>query len=348
MPPPVRIAVLGCAGIARRRMLPAFAGTPGVTPVVVASRDAARAAELAREFGCRHVQGYAAALEDPAVDAVYLPLPAALHADWAQAALHAGKHVLAEKPLTLDPGRTDRLLALAAARGLVVAENVMFPHHRQHTAVRDLVCAGAIGELRSLHAAFAVPRLPDDDIRYRPELGGGALWDTGVYPVRAAVHHLGGGLRVTGAVLARGPGRRVDTTGSALLVRDDGVSAQLSFGLDHVYRNVCELWGTRGRIVIERAFTPPADLTPMVRLEDGSGTREIRLAPDDQVRNTVAAFGAAVRARRTCPDDGIREQARLLHAIRRRAQPRSAADPGSTTAPYGAARRVGPRTEVSW
>lgn len=209
-----------------------------------------------------HVQGYAAALEDPAVDAVYLPLPAALHADWAEAALHAGKHVLAEKPLTLDPGRTDRLLALAAARGLVVAENVMFPHHRQHTAVRDLVRAGAIGELRSLHAAFAVPRLPDDDIRYRPELGGGALWDTGVYPVRAAVHHLGGGLRVTGAVLARGPGRRVDTTGSALLVRDDGVSAQLSFGLDHMYRNVCELWGTRGRIVIERAFTPPADLTP--------------------------------------------------------------------------------------
>ncbi|MFG2832648.1 Gfo/Idh/MocA family protein [Streptomyces sp. NPDC048434] len=337
MPPPVRIAVLGCADIARRRMLPAFAATPGVTPVVVAGRDAARTGELARAYGCRPVQGYAAALDAPDVDAVYLPLPAALHADWAEAALRAGKHVLAEKPLALDPERTDRLLELAAARGLVVAENVMFPHHRQHTAVRDLVCEGAIGELRSLHAAFAVPRLPDEDIRYRPELGGGALWDTGVYPVRAAVHHLGGGLRVAGAVLTRGPGRLVDTTGSALLVRDDGVTAQLSFGLDHAYRNVCELWGTRGRIVIERAFTPPADLTPLVRLEDATGTREIRLSPDDQVRNTVSAFCAAVRARQTSPDGAIREQARLLHALRRGAQLRSAADRASTGAPYGAA-----------
>ncbi|MFG2491248.1 Gfo/Idh/MocA family protein [Streptomyces caniferus] len=338
MPPPVRIAVLGCAAIARRRMLPAFARTPGATPVVVASRDAARAEELARAYGCRSVQGYAAALDAPDADAVYLPLPAALHADWAEAALRAGKHVLAEKPLALDPERTDRLLELAAARGLVVAENVMFPHHRQHSAVRTLVRAGAIGELRSLHASFAVPRLPDEDIRYRPELGGGALWDTGVYPVRAAVHHLGGGLRVAGAVLARGPGRLVDTAGSALLVRDDGVSAQLSFGLDHPYRNVCELWGTRGRLVIERAFTPPADLTPLVRLEDGTGTREIRLPPDDQVQNTVRAFCAAVRARRTAPDGAIREQARLLHAIRHRAHMRSADDPASTGAPYRAAR----------
>ncbi|GES27521.1 Gfo/Idh/MocA family oxidoreductase [Streptomyces angustmyceticus] len=338
MPPPVRIAVLGCAGIARRRMLPAFARTPGITPVLVASRDAARARELARAYGCRHVQGYAAALDAPDVDAVYLPLPAALHADWAEAALRAGKHVLAEKPLALAPDRTGRLLALAAARGLVLAENVMFPHHRQHTAVRALVRAGAIGELRSLSAAFAVPRLPDEDIRHRPELGGGALWDTGVYPVRAAVHHLGGGLRVVGAALSRGPGRLVDTAGSALLVRDDGVTAHLSFGLDHAYRNVCELWGTRGRITVERAFTPPADLAPLVRLENGTGTREIPLPPDDQVRNTVLAFRTAVRSRTTPPDDGIREQARLLDGIRRRAYIRSADDPASTGAPYRAGR----------
>ncbi|MEW1748333.1 Gfo/Idh/MocA family protein [Streptomyces angustmyceticus] len=338
MPPPVRIAVLGCADIARRRMLPAFARTPGVTPVLVASRDAARARELARWYGCRYVQGYAAALDAPDVDAVYLPLPAALHADWAEAALRAGKHVLAEKPLALDPDRTGRLLELAAARGLVLAENVMFPHHRQHAAVRALVRTGAIGELRSLYAAFAVPRLPDEDIRHRPELGGGALWDTGVYPVRAAVHHLGDGLRVAGAALSRGPGRLVDTTGSALLARDDGVTAQLSFGLDHAYRNVCELWGTRGRITIERAFTPPADLAPLVRLEDSTGTREVPVPPDDQVRNTVLAFRTAVHTRSTPPDTGIREQARLLDGIRRRAQIRSADDPASTGAPYRADR----------
>ncbi|MFD3976295.1 Gfo/Idh/MocA family protein [Streptomyces cyaneofuscatus] len=317
---PVRIGILGCAGIARRRMLPAMAACAETEISVVASRDLLRARETAHPYGCRAVQGYESVLGDPAVDAVYVPVPAALHAHWAEAALRAGKHVLVEKPLATDPGRTAELTALAAQRSLALMENVMFVHHGQHTAVGELLADGAVGAVRAMRAEFTVPARPDDDIRHRPDLAGGALWDTGVYPLRAALHFLGPHLSVTGAALSNGPGRHVDTAGAALLRTPEGVTAQLSFGLDHGYRSLYELVGSHGRITLDHAFTPPAGHVPVVRLENGDGTRELTLPAHDQVAAAVRAFAAAARAG-TVPDSPtIRRQAELLADIRQAAR----------------------------
>jgi predicted dehydrogenase len=314
----VRIGVLGCADIALRRMLPALAASADAELVAVASRDADRAEETARTYGCRAVHGYAELLALDEVQAVYVPLPAALHAEWVEAALLMGKHVLAEKPLTTDRDQTAALVALARRRGLALLENVMFVHHGQHAEVRRLHADGAIGELRSFHAAFAIPPLPAHNIRYRADLGGGALWDVGVYPVRAALHFIDAELAVVGAVLSSGPGREVDTAGAALLRTRDGVSAQLTFGMEHAYRSTYELCGSEGRITVNRAFTPPAGHRPVLRLERGSHTEDIELVPDDQVARTVAAFVAAVRAAAP-PDDVVVRQSELLDAIRTRA-----------------------------
>ncbi|WP_320780124.1 Gfo/Idh/MocA family oxidoreductase [Streptomyces sp. CRN 30] len=315
----LRIGVLGGgAGIARRRMIPAITAAEGVELTAVASRDGARARETAAPYGAHPVRGYQELLDRDDVDAVYVPLPAALHERWTEAALRAGKHVLAEKPLTTDPAATGRLLTLARRSGLFLMENVMFVHHGQHEAVRGLLADGAIGEIRGLSAAFAVPRLADDDIRYRADLGGGALWDTGVYPVRAALHLLGDALTVRGAVLSDGPGREVDTAGAALLSTPEGVTAQLAFGLDHAYRSGYELWGSEGTLTVDRVFTPPADHHPEVRLRKGTETRTLRLPAQDQVLATVAAFARGVRAG-AAPDDTPLRQAQLLHAIRRAA-----------------------------
>ncbi|MGW6270619.1 Gfo/Idh/MocA family protein [Streptomyces sp. NPDC055060] len=311
----IRVGLLGCADIARRRVLPAMAATEGIRIAAIASRDADRAEELARPYGAEPVHGYQRLLDRDDIDAVYLPLPAALHAEWTEAALRAGKHVLAEKPLTTDLETSRRLVALARESGRFMMENVMFVHHPLHDAVLKLVADGAIGELRAFQAAFAIPRLPDDDIRHRADLGGGALWDTGVYPVRAALRFLGDGLEVRGALLGRGPGREVDTSGQALLSTPGGIGARLVFGLDHAYRSSYELWGSEGRITVERAFTPPADFVPEVRVERRSGTEVVRLPPADQVALTVAAFVKGVRARST-PDPVCLRQAELLDGIR--------------------------------
>ncbi|WP_030764042.1 Gfo/Idh/MocA family protein [Streptomyces griseus] len=297
-------------------MLPALAATPGAELAAIASRDPAKAREAAARHGGRPVHGYAELLADDTIDAVYVPLPAALHAPWTEAALLAGKHVLAEKPLTTHAPTTARLLALAHARGLVLMENVLFLHHPQHATVRALLDDGAIGELRSFHAAFCVPPRPATDIRLRPELDGGALWDTGVYPLRAALHLLGTGLRTLGAVLTRTGDHPVDTAGAALLRTPAGAAVHLDFGLDHAYRNTYELHGSHGRIVLDRAFTPPPDHTPRIRLHTPTGTRTLTTPPADQAARTLAAFATAVR-HGTPPDDpATLAQATLLDELR--------------------------------
>lgn len=314
---PVRVGVLGAADIARRRMLPAFAGCAGTEIAAVASRDAARAADLAASFGGDPVHGYAAVLERDDVDAVYVPLPVALHAEWVERALRAGKHVLAEKPLTHDTARTVELLELARESDLVLMENVMFVHHPQHAAVTRLVRSGAIGELRSLHASFTIPELPSGDIRYDASLGGGVLLDVGLYPARAALHLLGDRLRVCGALAHTPEGRAVETAGGALLTRADGVSAHLEYGIGFGYRSRYELCGSTGRITVPRAFTPPADHRPRITVETRDGVEELLLDAHDQVAGTVAAFAGAVHGTGPGPDhDAVVRQAELLGEIR--------------------------------
>ncbi|MEU1888272.1 Gfo/Idh/MocA family oxidoreductase [Micromonospora sp. WMMD987] len=318
---PVRIGIMGCASIARRRVLPAMAALPAVEITAIASRDPDRAAEVARSYGCRAVAGYRSLLDLDEVEAVYVPLPNALHAPWIEAALATGRHVLAEKPLTTSAARTAELLALARSRRLVLMENMMFLHHSQHAVVRQHVADGAIGSLRSFHAAFGVPRRPADDVRHQPELGGGALLDTGVYPVRAALSFLGDRrLDVLSAVLTSRHGQLVDSCGQALLDTDDGVGAQLAFGLDNLYRSSYQLWGSEGRIVVEHAYSPPADHVPVLRLERHSGVQEFRLEPDDQVTNAVRAFATAVRSGQLPDDRDVLRQAVLVEEIGTRAR----------------------------
>ncbi|MGW4940881.1 Gfo/Idh/MocA family protein [Actinoplanes sp. NPDC004185] len=314
---PLRIGVLGTADIARRRLLPAMAASADVDPVAVASRDLGRARETARPFGCRAIAGYRRLIADPEVQAVYVPVPPALHAEWVEAALHAGKHVLAEKPLTTDRTRTEGLLALARERGLVLMENVMFVHHPQHVEVLGLIARGAIGELRALRTEFTIPRRPARDIRHRAELGGGALWDTGVYPVRAGLHLLGPRLEIVAAALTSSDGDHVDTSGAALARTPDGVLVQLAFGLDHGYRSGYEVCGSEGRIVVDRAFTPPAAHRPVIRVEQGTTVREVVLPAADQVALTLTAFARAVAGAGDEQAGMTLRQAALLDDIRR-------------------------------
>ncbi|MDX3691352.1 Gfo/Idh/MocA family oxidoreductase [Streptomyces europaeiscabiei] len=314
---PLRVGVMGLASIARRRLLPALAACPETRLVCVASRDQAAAWKTAAHLGCQAVADYDALLARPDIEAVYVPLPAALHARWVRRALEAGKHVLAEKPLTTDADTTRELLALARARRLVLQENVMFVHHAQHVAVRRLLAEGAIGEVRAVHAAFTVPRPPDGDIRHSAELGGGALGDMGVYPVRAALHLLGGALEVAGAVFTRSRGSEVEVGGTALLHIPEGAVATCAFGMEDSYRSRYEVWGSRGSIRVEHAFTPPAGHPPVLRVERGQDVEELTLPPDDQVVNTVAAFATAVRAGRPAPGEAATlRQAELLDDIR--------------------------------
>ena len=149
------------------------------------ARDGARAAEFAAAHGVgRGVAGYEAVLADPDVQAVYVPLPNPLHAEWTIAALEAGKAVLCEKPLCVDAEQARRVLAVAERAALPLWEAFVFPFQAQHQRLVELLAAGAIGELREISGAFHFKLRRTEDIRLSAATAGGALADVGCYPLR--------------------------------------------------------------------------------------------------------------------------------------------------------------------
>lgn len=290
---PVRLGVLGCADIAWRRVLPAAAMASSITVTAVASRDPGKALAFAERFDCEAVTGYETLLDRDDIDAVYVPLPVGIRHVWVEAALRRGLHVLSEKPLTTDGASAAHLVQEADRLGLTLMEDFAFRHHSQHREVMRLVEEGAIGTVRSLMCEFGVPERAADDIRYSSALGGGALLDVGVYPLGIAQALLGDDLRVVGASLSFGRG--VDLGGGMLLEAPGGENARLGFGLGVGYRNTYTLWGEKGSLTVDRAFTPPKDFAPLVFLENGSGARRVDLEPDHQFLNLLEAFADGVR-----------------------------------------------------
>ncbi|QFR02864.1 Gfo/Idh/MocA family oxidoreductase [Streptomyces phaeolivaceus] len=313
----LRMGVMGCADIAWRRTLPAMAGNSAVEVVAIASRSQQSAEAFTERFGGVPLEGYDALLELDELDAVYIPLPGLLHAEWVERALEAGKHVLVEKPMTSSYRETSRLLEAARSRGVVLLENYMFLYHSQHEAVRKVLAEGAIGELRGFASAFTIPPKPEGDIRYRPSVGGGAFLDFGGYPVRVAQYFLGGDLEVVGAVFRHDRHHDVVMSGSVLLCTPDGVPAQLAFGMEHSYRNDYSLAGSTGRLMLDRVFTPPETHRPVVRIERQDHLEERVLATDHQFANVIETFVEAVLGGRDIrpQQDGTLRQAALIEKI---------------------------------
>jgi len=293
--PLVNIGILGTASIAWRKMLPALREIPGVRVTAIAGRCAERTAEFVARFGGEPVTGYAALLDRADVDAVYLPLPNALHHRWAVAALRAGKHVLVEKPLTTSAEHTAELLELADRHALVLRENFTFLHHPMHAAVRRLLDEGRFGRPRTVTGSFCFPPLPATDVRYRPELGGGALLDAGVYPLRWAQWLLGDDLEVAGAVLRVDADTGLDLSGSALLTSPSGVTVCAEFGFEHSYASRYRLWGSDAQLLVDRAFSPPSTYQPVLRIDEQDHAEEIVLPAANQFARSAAAFVAAIR-----------------------------------------------------
>ncbi len=318
----LNVGVLGCADIAQRNTIPALLADPSVRLVAVASRHAEKAEAVARRFGVEPVTGYAALLDRVDIDAVYVPLPPALHAEWVAKALAAGKHVLAEKPLATSLAEAADLVAAARAGNRLLMENFAFLHHRQHAEVQRLLAAGVVGEPRSLTAEFGFPPLNPADIRYQPALGGGALLDAGVYTLRAASLFLGPQLRVEGSVLREDTSSGVDIGGGALVSAPDGRTGHLEFGFDRAYRCTYTIWGSEGTVSLERAFSTPATLRPVLRIRRQDHAEERTLQADDQFARIVAVFARTVLAGGafTAAGEDVLRQAELVDGVRSRAR----------------------------
>ena len=293
-----RVLGWGLLGTARinRMLIPPLRVSVGNRLLAVASREAAKAAAYAKEWGIERAHGsYEALLSDPAIDAVYIPLPNHLHAEWAIRAARAGKHVLCEKPLALNVAEVDAMEKAARESGVVLAEAFMYRHHPQTLKVKELVDGGAIGAVRFVRGTFSFPLSRPDDVRLRPEWGGGCLWDVGCYPLSFTRFLLGAEpVEVFGSQVLGPSG--IDETFAGQLVFPGGVLAQVDAGFRSPVRAELEIAGTTGTIRVRHPWKPAPDQP--ILLTRGDETEAVAVAECDRYLLEIEDLADCVRTGR--------------------------------------------------
>ncbi|MFC7114059.1 Gfo/Idh/MocA family protein [Natronoarchaeum sp. GCM10025703] len=307
----MEFGILSTAHIAQDSVIPAIQASDARVSAI-ASRDPDRAASVADDLSIpRRYDSYDALLDDADIDAVYIPLPNGLHAEWTKRAADAGLDVLCEKPLTVDASEAREVGEYCERQDVTLMEAFMYRFHPRTERVLELADE-RLGDVRSVSATFKFPLFGDpNDIRLDPDLAGGSLMDVGAYAVSAARQFLGEPHRVYAHTDdSRGAG--VDTELAGILEYDDGASARVASGFDTETVQRYRVEARNGWIEAENAFDvpddEPAELEYLIDGEHGVET----FAPVDQYRLQVEHFVECVEAGRrprTDTDEAIANMA---------------------------------------
>jgi predicted dehydrogenase len=318
-----RWGVLSTARIAREQLIPAIQTAGNGTLAAIASRDLARAKALAEQTGATHAFGsYEEMLASDAIDGVYIPLPTSQHVEWAVKAADAGKHVLVEKPLALQAEQIAEVIDARDRNKVLISEAFMVTYHPQWHKVRELVQGGAIGRLRHVQGAFTYYNVDPVNMRNRPELGGGALPDIGVYPTVTTRFVPGKEPVRVQASVERDPTFGTDSYSS---VKADFGGFDLSFYLSTqlAARQVMLFHGDAGFIEVHAPFNAGGYGDHVVTLhnQNHSEATVYRFPSTQQYRLEVEAFARAARGEKVAVftlEDSVRNQ-KVIDAIYRAA-----------------------------
>ena len=265
----IRWGVLSTANIAVKKVIPGMQKGALCEIAGLASRDGHKAREVANALGIAKAYGsYEELLADPEIDAIYNPLPNDMHVPWTAKAAEAGKHVLCEKPISLTVEEAETLLSVRSRTGVKIGEAFMVVCHPQWVRLRELLRAGAIGQLRAVQGFFSYYNVDPANIRNKVDTGGGALMDIGCYMVLAARYAFEQEpARVVGSI-ERDPAMKTDRLTSAMLEFPAG-QAVFTCSTQLVPFQRLEFLGTKGRIEIEVPVNAPADRETRLRIDSG-------------------------------------------------------------------------------
>jgi predicted dehydrogenase len=290
----VRWGVLGAAGIALRKVIPAMQQGAVSQIAAIASRDRAKALSAAADLGITKAYGsYEELLADPEIDAVYNPLPNHLHVPWSMRAAEAGKHVLCEKPIALDAAECRTLIAARDRNGVKIGEAFMVRCHPQWLRARELVRSGAIGPLRAVMTVFSYFNRDPQNVRNVSAWGGGGLMDIGCYPIFTSRFLYGEEPTRAVALVENDPDFKVDRLSSAILDFPSGQSV-FTCSTQLVYYQRTQILGASGRIEIEIPFNPPNDQPTRIFIGDGSTVRTEEFPACDQYTLQGDLFSRAI------------------------------------------------------
>src|SRR5262249_10572197 len=279
----LRWGILGVAGI-NNRILPSFPRARNAELRAIASRslDKAKAAATAAGIPVAH-GSYEALLNDPSIDAVYIPLPNTLHDKWTRMAAERGKHIWCEKPLCPTAAEAQALVEFCKVKRVKLMEGFMWPHHPRTQQLRRFLDSGGIGEVRRVSGAFTFPMRPLDpnNIRLKPELGGGGLLDVGCYPVYGIRWAFGAEPVKAYATATYYNG--VDIEMNAILWLADGRMATFDCGFTLPFRRWLEIVGTEAVVWVPELWIPLPRATYYIRRE-GRPVEEVALDGKDQIQ----------------------------------------------------------------
>jgi D-xylose 1-dehydrogenase (NADP+, D-xylono-1,5-lactone-forming) len=313
----VRWGIVSTAEI-NRLVIPPARASEQVDLVAVASRDRRRAEEYARKWGIERAHGsYEALLEDPDVEAVYISLPNSLHCPWSIRALEAGKHVLCEKPFSRREAEVAEAFDVAERTGRFLMEAFMYRHHPQTRKVKELVEAGAVGDLRVVRAAFSFSLDDATNVRLRADVDGGGLMDVGCYCVSGCRLLAGEPDRVYGEQVVGPTGVDVVFAGTMRFPGD--VVGEFDCGLSLPSRDELEVLGTAGSLFLD---DPWHARNPVIELRRDGEVERIEVDRADSYGLELENLSGAIRGR-VDPllgrDDAV-GQARTIEALYRSAE----------------------------
>jgi predicted dehydrogenase len=303
----LRWGILSTADIARRKVVPGMRKAARCEVVAIASRDAARARSVADELSIpRAHASYEALLDNPDVDAVYIPLPNDLHATWTIAAARAGKHVLCEKPLALNSSDAQRMIDACREAGVSLMEAFMYRLHPSWVAARELVSTGRIGRLTAVDSWFSYFNDDPANIRNILASGGGGLLDIGCYSVNLSRMLFDAEPIGVEAVITRDPTTGVDVVASGILEFETGVATfTCSTRVEDDQR--VDIYGTEGRVSVGIPFNIPPDRPTQVFVTSGGdppvapNTEVLTFETADPYTVETELFAAAILDRQPVP-----------------------------------------------
>lgn len=304
--------------VGRRAVLPCLRDSPSAEIVAIGSRTASRAAAEAEEFGaCRSYGSYAAVLENPAVEAVYIPLPNSLHLKWTLKAAAAGKHVLCEKPLACNAQEARRMADACQRTKVFLMEAYVTPFHLRHSRAMELAKSDALGELQLIRTEFTFPLTDPNNYRWRPEMGGGCLLDLGIYCL-APIVALAGRHPHQVAASRKPAASGVDASFTGWLDFGGGLAGTFHVSFEAPERQTLEITGSEGRLRLHQAFTPGLQDKEMEVTQSDGSRYVVPCDSNDPYLAMIEHFNAAVRgeeAPRRTPEESIAMMA-LLDRLR--------------------------------
>lgn len=253
----IRWGVLSTANIGRTQVIPAIFRAENAEMSAISSRGD-RVYAAARELGIpKAYESYEALLDDPEIDAVYIPLPNNLHKEWVIKAAEKGKHVLCEKPAALSAQEAKEMIEACEANGVKFMEAFMYQLHPQHARVKEIIASGEIGEvklIKSSHSFYLNNR--ERDIRMDKTMGGGSIYDVGSYCVQVIRHLTDSEPVKVQAIAELDEATGIDLTSTVYMKMDNGIKAMFDCSFDMINRNEYEVIGTEGKIKVPFAFRP--------------------------------------------------------------------------------------------